>query len=149
MIKSFFLICFFLTQYCYADSCAHTDIRFNCVKFIKNYDGDTLTVDIPNAPRFFGKNSKVRVLGVDTAEIKTKDACERSMAKRAKEFTKIELTKAKRIDLIDIGQDKYFRILAEVLYDGRKLSQELIKNNLAVAYYGKKKQKINWCEYLK
>lgn len=137
----------FLNSLSFADSCTHTDKSFKCVKYIKNYDGDTLTVDIPNAPAFFGKNTKVRILGIDTAEIKTKDACERRMAKKAKEFVKEKLQKAKIINLLEIGQDKYFRILAKVIYDGHNLGDELIKNNLAVPYEGKKKLKVDWCRY--
>ena len=32
--------------------CDHTDTRFNCVKYVSNYDGDTITIDIPNIHPF-------------------------------------------------------------------------------------------------
>jgi endonuclease YncB( thermonuclease family) len=43
---------------------------------------------------------------------------------------------AKIITLHNIGRDKYFRINADVLVDGKSLGAELIKNKLALPYFG-------------
>ena len=50
-------------------------------------------------------------------------------------------------NIIDLGfVDKYFRILADVKIDGKDVADTLIKNNLAYAYEGKTKEKVNWCK---
>jgi endonuclease YncB( thermonuclease family) len=59
-----------------------------------------------------------------------------------------ELKHAKRIDLrVNFKDkfDKYGRLLADVLYDGKNLRDVLVKNHLAVEYFGKKKQSVDWC----
>ena len=38
---------------------------FNDVQYIRAYDGDTITVTIPNIHPFFGKHISIRVLGRD------------------------------------------------------------------------------------
>lgn len=129
--------------------CEHTSNTFKCVKYIKNYDGDTLTVDIPNTHPFFGKNVKVRVLGLDTPEVKTDDKCEKDAARIARRLVENLLKRAQRIDLTEIDRDKYFRVLANVIVDGRNLKDILIKENLAYEYHGGKKKKINWCDFHK
>jgi len=132
----------------WAAECPHGSDRFNCVKFIKNYDGDTLTVDIPGVHPFFGQNLKVRVRGIDTPEVKGKNTCEKDQARSARRLVEAELKHAKRIDLKISYQDKldkYGRLLAEVVYDGKNLAQVLLQNRLAVRYEGKKKQAIDWC----
>ncbi len=144
----FFLTVIILTYTSFSlAECKHSETELHCVKFIKNYDGDTLTVNIPNAPAFFAKKAKVRILGIDTAEIKTKAPCEKKMAKLAKEFVEKRLKRAKRIDLKKIGHDKYFRILAKVIYDGKNIGDELIQAKLAIPYEGKKKAKVDWCRF--
>jgi len=133
----------------YAADCHHGSDRFNCVKFVKNYDGDTITVTIPDVHPFFGNGLKVRVRGIDTPEIKGKTECEKTQARTARRLVEAELKHAKRIDLgVNFKDkfDKYGRLLADVLYDGKNLKDILLKNHLAVEYFGKKKQVIDWCK---
>ncbi len=125
--------------------CDHDAKTFRCVKYTKNYDGDTVTVDIPGVPPLFGKNISVRIKGIDTAEIKTKDKCEKSAARTTQKLVENLLSHAKRIDLEQVERDKYFRILADVRVDERSIAETLIKNKLAVAYDGGTKTKVNWC----
>jgi endonuclease YncB( thermonuclease family) len=145
MFKLFFIVLLMPYLHATAQDCTHTASELKCVEFVKNYDGDTFTVNIPNAPSFFAKKAKVRILGIDTAEIRTKNSCEKKMAKLAKKFVEERLKRAKRIDLINIDHDKYFRILADVIYDGKNLGKEILKEKLAVSYSGKKKIKVDWC----
>lgn len=145
MLKHFFYLILVTYASAWGADCTHTEKELRCVEFVKNYDGDTFTINIPNAPVFFAKKAKVRVLGIDTAEIRTKDGCEKKIAKVAKKFVEERLKRARRIDLINIGHDKYFRILANVIYDGKNLGNELLLAKLAVPYEGKKKQKVDWC----
>lgn len=50
---------------------------------------------------------------------------------------------AKIIELKHMRREKYFRIDAEVLADGKSIAQALISAGLAVPYYGDKK--VTWC----
>lgn len=127
------------------EDCSHDSKTFRCVKYIRNYDADTITFDIPNVHPLIGKNISIRVRHVDTPEIKGKLPCEKDAARTAKKLIENILKNAKRIDLENADKDKYFRILADVIVDGKSLKDTLLKNNLAYAYEGKTKQKINWC----
>lgn len=116
--------------------CQHSNKAFNCVIFIDNYDGDTITVDIPRVHQLLGKKISVRILGVDTPEMKSKVECERELAVKARDFIHNTLIISERIDLTNIGRDKYFRIDADVIVDGKSLGKLLIDNKLAVSYDG-------------
>lgn len=106
------------------------------VKYIRNYDGDTITFNY----------GKVRVLGVDTGEMKSKRPCEAQHGRVAQVFVEKELKNARRITLTNHGKrDKFGRILANVEYDGKNLKEVLLTNNLAVPYVPKYRQKVDWC----
>lgn len=128
-----------------ASECKHDAQSFQCVEYVRNYDGDTVTVDIPNVHPLLGKKISVRVRGVDTAEVRTKEKCEKQASRRARKLVKSLLKHAKRIDLQNVERDKYFRILADVYVDGKSIAEILLKNKLAVAYDGGSKAKTNWC----
>ncbi|WP_415062120.1 thermonuclease family protein [Bdellovibrio sp.] len=129
--------------------CHHDDTTFRCVKVLKNYDGDTLTVNIPDVPALIGKNISVRVLGIDTPEIKTKDRCEKEAGRIARNLVASTLKNAQSVELHNIQRDKYFRILADVMVDGRSLKEILLKNNLAYSYDGGTKKHPDWCKVLR
>jgi endonuclease YncB( thermonuclease family) len=106
------------------------------VKYLRNYDGDTNTFDI----------AKVRVLGVDTAELRSKKPCEKEFGLVAKKFVEDALKSARKITLSNHSKrDIYGRILGDVHYDGKDLKVALLENHLAVPYVPKKRQKVNWC----
>ncbi len=129
------------------DNCANSETELNCVRFVKNYDADTITVDIDSVHPLFGKQIPVRVLGIDSPEIKSKNKCESRLAQVAREFVHNQLKAAKQISLVNVQRDKYFRILADVQYDKKSLTQELLQRKMAYPYDGGTKQKINWCEF--
>lgn len=128
------------------ENCLHEKNAFRCVKYVKNYDADTITVDIPNVHPLIGHHISVRVRHIDTPEIKGKLPCEKDVARTAKRLIENQLKNAKRIDLENVDKDKYFRILADVIIDGKPLKDLLLKNNLAYQYEGGTKQKIDWCK---
>lgn len=131
------------------DACVHDAATFRCVKFDHNYDGDTITVQIPNVPPIIGKNISVRVYGIDTPEMKGKLPCEKDRAKEARDLVHSLLSQAKHIELRQVQRDKYFRILAEVVADGVSLREKLLERKLAYPYGGGTKDKTNWCELAK
>ena len=126
-------------------NCQHTESTFRCAEYVKNYDGDTLTFNIPNIHPLVGKNISVRIRGLDTPEIKGKTKCEKQKAIEAKKQVSEMLKKAKNIELRHIKRGKYFRIVADVIVNGKSIKDELIKLKLAYPYDGKTKKKINWC----
>ncbi len=113
-------------------------------EIVRVYDGDTFTVNLSEWPSIIGQEINIRVNGVDTPEIRGKCSYEKSMAKRAKQFTLAKLKSAQKIELVEIQRDKYFRILAKVLIDGIDLADLLISHKLAVAYDGGRKNNP-WC----
>lgn len=132
-----------------AANCAHDDSTFRCVKIVKNYDGDTLTANIPNVPALFGKNISIRVFGIDTPEVKTKNSCEKEAGRIARNLVANTLKNAKNVELHNVQRDKYFRILADVIVDGHSLKDVLLKNNLAYEYDGGTKKHPDWCKVLR
>lgn len=127
-------------------ACQHDDSTFRCVEYVRNYDGDTVTFDIPGVHPLLGKNISVRVLGIDTPEKSGNRPCEKLRARDAQRLVENLLKNAKHIELRQLGRDKYFRILAEIWADGRSISDVLLKNDLAYRYDGgTKSTTISWC----
>jgi len=120
---------------------------FENVRFVKNYDGDSITFDIPDTPAIVGKNIVVRLRGIDTPELKKKTCPEATeIAQRAQQMVHSLLKNAKVINLHRIDRGKYFRILADVEFDGQDLATILLKNRLAVEYSGGRKE-YDWCRH--
>jgi micrococcal nuclease len=119
---------------------------FTNVTYIRNYDADTVTFDIKGLPPLFGSNISVRVGGIDTPEIRTKNKCEKGLAIQGKLFVAGQLGSAKKITLRNPQRGKYFRIVADIHYDGKDLKTELLKRSLGYPYDGGTKMKVNWCK---
>jgi endonuclease YncB( thermonuclease family) len=111
-------------------------------KFISNYDGDTLTVDLEGPNLFIYKNVKIRLKNrnhdfFDTAEIRGTYGDIKVTAVKAKEFTK-QFMKSKKVYIEYengiLDRDKYGRLLADFyrIADGKKvyLTEALVKSNL-------------------
>lgn len=136
-----------LSQLSYAKKiCKHDKNTFRCVKYVTNYDGDTITVNISNVHDLIGKKINIRIKGIDTPEISSKNKCEKAMADKAKKAVFNFFKNAKRIDLQNVGRGKYFRIVADVIVDKKSLAKHLTAKGLAYPYDSKKKKKLNWCK---
>lgn len=108
-------------------------------------DGDTLEVKNECFPTEL--KLSIRVLGIDTPEKGFRAKCkkEAELAEKASKFTKQFVGKNKTATFRNIKWDKYGgRLLADVEINGKSLAGELIKNNYARSYDGKKKG--SWCE---
>ena len=112
-------------------------------KVISVYDGDTFRVDIDSLPPIVGKNIPIRLNGIDTPEIQGKCQQEKDLALEARDFVRNKLANAKEIKLTKLQRGKYFRVVADVYFDGVSLEQELLDNELAYKYTGGKKS--SWC----
>lgn len=118
---------------------------------ISVYDGDTITVakhfSINGTSKTYKYN--VRIAGIDTPEIKTKNLIEKKYALMAKKYVENAIL-GKTIHLENISYDKYGRILANVYYyckTKQNIADELLQNNLAKPYFGGKKIETNWDIY--
>jgi len=118
---------------------------FTTATLVNVYDGDTFKVNLQCTEAVFCNNVPVRVKGIDTPEMKTKNVCEKRAAQQAKAFT-TSFLQGHKLDLRNCTRDKYFRLLCDVYSDGQNLASELIKQNLAYLYDGGTKRKINWCK---
>lgn len=103
---------------------------------IKVYDGDTITIasrlPYDGSPLY---KFSVRLNGIDTPEIKTKNAEEKAKALRCKQALS-ELCLNRFVSLENVDLEKYGRILADVHCDGIHLNQYMIDNGFAVSYDG-------------
>ena len=68
---------------------------------------------------------------------------EKILARQAKQHTVALLRSGKVIELTSIQRGKYFRILANVIIDGKSLGDSLIEDGLARLYDGEKRS--GWC----
>jgi len=141
------ILFFFLNQNIFAYNCTHTKIKFTCIEYVSNYDGDTIKVNIPNIHPLLGQKINLRLNGIDTPELRSTSICERKKALLAKNFIKIKLEESQVIELKNSKRGKYFRIVGDLYSDGVNLANLLIKEKLAVPYDGKKKDKIDWCSF--
>jgi endonuclease YncB( thermonuclease family) len=107
------------------------------------YDGDTFRGNIKDYPPIIGERIGIRITGIDCPELKDKRPKVKEMALQAKQYTVKRLREAKKIELVNMRRDKYFRILATVLVDGSSLGDELIKAGLAKSYDGGTKKAWN------
>jgi len=139
---TFLLVCFAIVSFAKVNK-DYGSVEVNEVTSI--YDGDTFRVNIESFPDIVGQKMAIRVSGVDTPEMKGKCKKEIELARAAKKFTVNFLRNAKRVELRNMQRGKYFRIVADVYGDNISLAELLIKNDLAVPYFGNKKIK-DWCE---
>src|SRR5210317_1447912 len=117
------------------------------VTVIKVVDGDTVDVDIGLGFGITLKDERVRIMGIDTPESRTSDKVEDLFGEAAKARLK-ELMKngGKLITTEDKhGEDmkgKFGRILGDFKVDGKLVTDILIKEGHAVAYFGGSKEEI-------
>jgi len=115
-------------------------------KVTRVIDGDTVAFEAPFMPDPLKKELSIRVLGVDTPEkgFRAKCPAEDAKGQAATEFTKKKVAGAKSIQIELKEHDKYGgRVLGDVIIDGERLSQLLIKNGFARPYFGEAKS--SWC----
>ena len=64
--------------------------------YVRNYDGDTITFNLPNLHPIIGKKIRVRLNGIDTPEIKGKCDKENMMQSKPEKWLEIFLKMQKR-----------------------------------------------------
>lgn len=109
---------------------------FYRAKVVSVYDGDTITVDIDLGFSMTLRGLKVRLSGIDTAEMKSEDVILKDKAVKARDWLKGQILN-KDVYLESSGLDKYGRWLGKVhTKEGVCCNEELVKLGLAIAYDG-------------
>jgi micrococcal nuclease len=139
----FFLILPLLSLHSPAQAKSFGD--FEGAVYVRNYDGDTITFNLPELHPIIGEKISIRINGIDTPEIKGKCEKEKYDAKQAQEMVADILKDAEQIVLRNMERGKYFRIAADVIVDGENLADMLVESGVAVKYDGGKKSH-KWCE---
>tara|TARA_B100000035_G_scaffold296951_1_gene289312 strand:+ start:1141 stop:1632 length:492 start_codon:yes stop_codon:yes gene_type:complete len=127
------------------------------VKLVKVVDGDTVDVDIDLGFGIWLHDERVRIMGIDTPESRTRDKVEDLFGEAAKARVK-ELFESSQLKLITTedrkGEDmkgKFGRVLGDFeleyknkdnSYSIRRLTQVMIEEGHAVAYFGGSKEEI-------
>ena len=111
-------------------------------KCVHAYDGDTIHVvfKMPNSNDCY--KWVVRMMGIDTPEIKTKNTYEKQLAVKARDFLRdLILDKIVVIECLDF--DKYGRLLGNLYIEGNEMSisNMMIEKGFAKAYDGGTKSK--------
>ena len=126
------------------------EYRVNVVKIV---DGDTVDVDIDLGFGVWLKDERVRMMGIDTPESRTRDKVEKQFGLAAKARLKSLLGKTAvlKTQVSKDGEDmkgKFGRILGDFdVYDAKKdawrpATDVLIEEGHAVAYFGGSKEEV-------
>jgi len=106
------------------------------------YDGDTIKghVDIwPNLTKY----TSIRINGIDTPELRTKNKCEKTLGLKAKQAL-IDLIGDKQVTISNVKLGKYAgRVLADVTVGGEDVAAYMINHGYAREYHGGKR--VGWC----
>ena len=114
----------------------------------KIIDGDTVDVDIDLGFGVVLTDERVRIMGIDTPESRTRDRVEKLFGLASKKRLKELLSKQciLKTEINKNGEDmkgKFGRVLGDfVAADGRMITDILIEEGYAVAYHGQSKDDV-------
>lgn len=125
-------------------------------KILRVVDGDTVDVDIDLGFGVWMHKERVRMMGIDTPESRTRDKVEKKFGLASKEYVKAYLPigsmQVLKTEIDKSGEDKkgkFGRILGDFLvYDSKqdaqkKLTEIMISRGYGVAYHGQSKDDIH------
>lgn len=125
-------------------------------KILRVVDGDTVDVDIDLGFGVWMHKERVRMMGIDTPESRTRDKVEKKFGLASKEFVKAYLPigsmQVLKTEIDKSGEDsrgKFGRILGDFLVyhaekdSQRKLTEVMIDDGYGVAYFGGSKDDID------
>jgi len=120
--------------------------EYKC-KIVKVVDGDTVDVDIDLGFGVWLNDERVRIMGIDTPESRTRDTVEKKFGLAAKKRLKELLgpTAILKTQVSKSGEDlkgKFGRILGDFVVGDRTVTEILIEEGHAVAYFGGSKEDI-------
>jgi len=107
-------------------------------------DGDTIDVVLDLGFDIMFK-SRVRLYGIDTPESRTRNKDEKIRGKMAGAFLKDAVDNGTQVVIqtkLKDSRGKYGRVLGNVIVDGLNINETMVKNYLAVAYFGQSKDDV-------
>ena len=110
-------------------------------KVVRVIDGDTVDVDIDLGFGIWQKNERVRIMGIDTPESRTRDKIEKKfgLAAKAKLKSILGKTTVLKTTINKKGVDmkgKFGRVLGDFLQDDKSVAKTMCETGHAVAYFG-------------
>ena len=113
------------------------------IKITKVVDGDTAKGDIDLGFGMVYANQTIRFWGIDTPESRTRDLEEKYYGKLSSQYVKDRLIVGEKYQMrTEIDKGKFGRILGEFFIDGVSLNEQMVKDNMAVKYFGQSKEDI-------
>jgi micrococcal nuclease len=120
------------------------EYKYN-VKIKKVVDGDTVDVDIDLGFGVWLHKERVRIMGIDTPESRTRDKVEKLFGLASKEKLK-ELLPLSSMQVLVVeeydAKGKFGRILGDFEIEDKRVTDILIEEGHAVAYFGGSKEEI-------
>jgi len=123
--------------------------EYKC-KILRVVDGDTVDVDIDLGFGVWMHKERVRMMGIDTPESRTRDRVEKAFGlaskDRLKELLPVGSTHVLKTEIDRSGEDKkgkFGRILGDFLVDAGRCTDILIEEGHAVAYFGGSKDEVD------
>jgi len=120
--------------------------EYKC-KVVKVVDGDTVDVDIDLGFGVWLRDERVRIMGIDTPESRTRDKVEKVFGLAAKKRLK-ELLKNGVVLKTQVNKDgedmkgKFGRILGDFMVGDEMVTDIMIQEGHCVAYFGGSKEEI-------
>ena len=104
-------------------------------------DGDTVDVDIDLGFGIWQMNERVRIMGIDTPESRTRNKVEKKfgLAAKAKLKSLLGPNPVLQTTISKKGEDmkgKFGRVLGDVIVDGKQVTEIMCKTGHAVPYFG-------------
>ena len=122
--------------------------EYKC-KVLRIVDGDTVDIDIDLGFGIWMHRERVRIMGIDTPESRTRDKVEKTFGlaskARLKDMLPIGSIQILKTEIDRSGEDKkgkFGRILGDFLIDDRRVTEILVEEGHAVAYFGGSKEEI-------
>lgn len=126
--------------------------EYKC-KILRVVDGDTVDVDIDLGFGVWMHKERVRMMGIDTPESRTRDKVEKAFGlaskERLKELLPIGSISVLKTEIDRSGEDsrgKFGRVLGDFIVDpstSKRATDILIEEGHAVAYHGGSKDEVD------
>lgn len=126
--------------------------EYKC-KILRVVDGDTVDVDIDLGFGMWMHKERVRMMGIDTPESRTRDKVEKAFGlaskERLKELLPIGSISVLKTEIDRSGEDsrgKFGRVLGDFIVDpstSKRATDILIEEGHAVAYHGGSKDEVD------
>ena len=118
-------------------------------KILRVVDGDTVDVDIDLGFGMWMHKERVRIMGIDTPESRTRDKVEKKFVlaskARLKELMPVGSMQTLHTQIDKSGEDKkgkFGRILGDFMIDTKFVTDIMINEGYAVKYQGQNKEDV-------